>query len=334
MCCNGKMLVSLLAWAGGLPIQKHRRELKILRLLVPVTVLLWVTLLDSAPGSAYRWIRSFDEDSLIPRSDTARQWRESVWGPGDTLVWHVLDDPLWLPHFSGPEETLPLVEESLDIWARIPGADVRWRVDRIVSGEQARGDGRNTVSVEETEDFAGQARRWSRRRRGEPWQTEECDVVLSADYLERLAGSHDNRLSTLLHEFGHCLGLQHAVTTPTIRWDWRWTDSSVWQKDPQMSYGRDIDRTLTEDDAIGASLLRPASGWLRTTGSISEGFCTAAVRQPSSRSMSCATTGEARGPASRSSPTRTERSSPRVSHPESTWCGSIQCSDTMHTQGC
>ena len=234
-----------------------------------MAALLWVMFLDSAPSSGYRFYRSFDEDSLIPRSDTARHWRETVWGPGDTLVWHVLDGPLWLAHFSGPEETLPLVEESLDTWARIPGADVRWRVDGIVSGEQVRGDGRNTVSVEETEDFAGQARRWSRRRRGGPWQMEECDVVLSAAYLERLASTDDYRLSTLLHEFGHCLGLRHAATTPTIRWDWRWTDSSVWQKDPQMSYGRDIDSTLAEDDVIGASLLRPVRGWQRTTGAIS-----------------------------------------------------------------
>ena len=245
------------------------RHYRVRRPVIAVAGFVCALLLDTSPGWGYRFYPSRDEDSIVPRSDTARHWRETVWGPGDSLVWHVLDGPLWLAHFSGPEETLPLVEESLDTWARIPGADVRWRVDGIVSGEQARGDGRNTVSVEETEDFAGQARRWSRRRRGGPWQTEECDVVLSADYLERLAGSHDNRFSTLLHEFGHCLGLRHAAVTPTIRWDWNWTDSSVWQKDPQMSYGRDIDNTLAEDEVIGASLLRPVRGWLRATGSIS-----------------------------------------------------------------
>ena len=227
------------------------------------------TLFGSSPGWGYRFYRSFDQDSRIPRSDTARSWRATVWGPGDTLVWHVLNDPLWQPHFSGPEEVLPLVEESLDTWARISSADVRWHAQGILSGEQVRGDGRNTVSVVETEDYAGQARRWSRRRRGGPWETEECDVVLSTDYLERLAGSNDNRLNTLLHEFGHCLGLRHAATTPTIRWDWRWTNSSVWQKDPQMSYGRDIDSALAEDEVIGASLLRPARGWHQTTGSVS-----------------------------------------------------------------
>lgn len=253
---------------GALGIPTPRRR-SVRRPWIALASLLGALSLDSGSGWAYRFYRSFDEDSLAPRSDAARRWRETVWGPGDTLVWHVLDDSRWQPHFSGPEETLPLVEESLDTWARISSADVRWRVDGILPEEQVSGDGRNTVSVEETEDFAGQARRLLRKRSGGPWETVECDVVLSTNYVERLAGSDDNRLNTLLHEFGHCLGLRHAATTPTIRWDWRWTDSSVWRKDPQMSYGRDIDSALAEDEVIGASLLRPVRGWRQTTGSIS-----------------------------------------------------------------
>ncbi len=245
------------------------RHYRARRPVIAVAGFVCALLLDSSPGWGYRFYRSRDQDSLVPRSDAASRWQSTVWGPGDTLVWHVLDDPLWLTHFPDPEKLLPLVEESLDAWARIPSTDVRWRVDGVVSGEQIRGDRRNTVSVEETEDFGGQARGWSKRRRGGPWERFECDVVLSADYLERLAGSSANRFNTLLHEFGHCLGLRHAAVTPTIRWDWNWTDSSVWQKDPQMSYGRDIDSTVAEDDVIGASLLRPVRGWQRTTGAIS-----------------------------------------------------------------
>ncbi len=245
------------------------RRYRARRPVIAVAGFVCALLLESSPGWGYRFYPSRDEDSVVPRSDAARRWQSTVWGPGDTLVWHLLDDPLWLAHFSGPEEALPLVEESLDAWGRIPSTDVRWRVDGIIVGEQVRGDGRNTVSVEETEDFAGQARRWSRRRLGGPWERVECDVVLGTVYLEKLAGTDDNRLSTLLHELGHCLGLAHAAVTPTVRWNRSWTDSSVWQKDPQMSYGRDIDNTLAEDEAIGASLLRPVRGWLRTTGSIS-----------------------------------------------------------------
>ncbi|MYE13941.1 MAG: hypothetical protein F4X99_20255 [Gammaproteobacteria bacterium] len=248
-----------------MPVSTHRRA----TLPVIAMVAFLGALLGSSPAWSYRFYRSFDHDSRAPGSDAARRWSEATWGPGDTLVWHVLDDPLWQPHFSGAEELLPSVEESLDTWTRVSSADVRWRVDGILAGTQVGRDDRNTVSAEETEDFAGQARGWSLRRGGGPWERIECDVVLSTDYVERLAGSNDNRLNTLLHEFGHCLGLQHAATTPTIRWDWRWTDSSIWQKDPQMSYGRDIDSSLTEDEVIGASLLRPAQGWQRSTGSIS-----------------------------------------------------------------
>ena len=226
-------------------------------------------LLGSSPGWGYRFYRSFDQDSRIPRSDTARGWQATVWGPGDTLVWHVLDGPAWQPHFAASEEVLPLVEESLATWSRIPSADIRWRVAGIASGEQMNGDGRSTLSVEEDLEPYAQARRRSTRSRGGPWETTDCDVVFSTDAVEHLARGGDERLRTLLHEFGHCVGLRHAATTPTIRWDWPWTDSSIWRKDPQMSYGRDIDNELTEDETIGGSLLRPAPGWQRTWGSIS-----------------------------------------------------------------
>ena len=226
-------------------------------------------LLGSNPGWGYRFYRSFDQDSRIPRSDTARNWRATVWGPGDTLVWHVLDGRGWQPHFPASEEVLPLVGEALATWSRVPGADIEWRVAGIAAGEQMSGDGRSTVSVDEDLEPFAQARRRSIRRPGDPWETTECDVVFSTRAVEHLVGGGDERLRTLLHEFGHCVGLRHAATTPTIRWDWGWTDSSVWRKDPQMSYGRDIDNELTEDEMIGGSLLRPAPGWQRTRGSIS-----------------------------------------------------------------
>lgn len=226
-------------------------------------------LLAGDPVWGYRFYRSLEDDSRAPHSDTALRWRETAWGPGDTLVWHVLDDPRWQPHFSGPEEALPLVEESLDIWAQVPGADVRWRVAGVLTGEEFGRDGRNTVSVEELEDFAGYASWWMSRRRGGPWETEECDVQLAPGHLEYLSSDEASSLNVLLHEFGHCLGLSHAAATPTIRLDWPWTDSSIWRSDPKMSYGVDTDNTLSEDEVIGASLLRPVPGWGQTTGSIS-----------------------------------------------------------------
>ena len=247
-----------------------RRRLR--RSAIAAAVLCGLVGLGTRTGWGYRFYPSSDGDSRAPTSDAALRWSSAVWGPGDTLVWHVVDDPLWQPHFSGAEEALPLVRESLDTWARIASAEVRWRVDGVLSREPAHRDGRNTVSVEasvEARDYFAVARRWSTRRRGGPWEMEECDVVIYPVYVESLTEGHEHGLRVLIHEFGHCLGLAHAATPPRIPWNRRWTASSVWPTNPVMSYSRGIDNALTEDDVIGASLLRPARGWPRTTGSIS-----------------------------------------------------------------
>ena len=226
-------------------------------------------LLDSGPGWGYRFYRSLDEDSLIPGSDTARGWQETVWGPGDSLVFRVHEGSDWSPHFESADEVGALVETAAGVWSRVATADVKMRVDGVAQGLGR--DGVNLVVVGTEEPERNRARRWSVRNRPiGRWEHIECDIELGQERLERIADVEvPNRLSTVIHEIGHCIGLAHAAVTPTVRWDYSWTDSSVWQKDPVMSYGRDIDNELTEDEVIGASLLRPARGWLSTTGSIS-----------------------------------------------------------------
>lgn len=238
---------------------------------VVVALLVSALLLDSAPGWGYRFYRARDADSLIPRGDTARRWQEAAWGPGDSLVWHVHEGSDWSPHFGSGGEVAALIETAAGVWSRVATADLGMRVAGVVAAPGAGRDGLNLVVVGTEVPERNIARRWAVRNRASGrWEHVECDILLGQERLERIADVDvPNRLSTVIHEMGHCIGLAHAAVTPTVRWDWDWTDSSVWQKDPVMSYGRDIDNELTEDEVIGASLLRPARGWRRTTGSIS-----------------------------------------------------------------
>lgn len=228
-------------------------------------------LVGSSPGWGYRHYRSLDEDSLIPHSDTARRWAEDAWRPGGTLVFHVHGGSDWSPHFGSAEDVGALVETAAGVWGRVATADLRMRVDGVVRAPGRGRDGLNLVVVGTEEPERNSATRWSVRNRANGrWEHVECDVTLGQERLERIADADvPNGLSTVIHEIGHCIGLAHAAVTPTVRWNRDWTDSSVWQKDPVMSYGRDIDNELTEDEVVGASLLRPAPGWLRTTGSLS-----------------------------------------------------------------
>ena len=88
-------------------------------------------------------------------------------------------------------------------------------------------------------------------------------------------------LTTVKHELGHCLVLAHAQEFPgeDLYWDsngittlrgWRERPAArLWPWDPLMSYGaRSAEGLLEADDRIGASLLRPRSGWLAGTGSV------------------------------------------------------------------
>ena len=81
-------------------------------------------------------------------------------------------------------------------------------------------------------------------------------------------------ISILIHELGHCLGLDHAAVAPHSFWAGYLNQPAgggalgAWGAAPQMSYGETPRNGLTADDVIGASLLRPARGWLRTRGAI------------------------------------------------------------------
>ena len=224
-----------------------------------------------------------DRRALIPTSEEALRWDPAFWGPGDTLVWHIARDGGWELRFDQPEEALPFVAEALSYWSDVSTADIVWRVEGVAGTGRGR-DGRNTVLVDP--DASGAyASHWLTWHPRLGWRIKECDVGIGPWFLERL-GREDPSfvppapnatfgMMAMVHEFGHCIGLAHHAATPAVQRFWTmrrgdYRESSVWGDGSIMGSGGEVGaRYVTEDDAVGASLLRPARGWLQTTGSVS-----------------------------------------------------------------
>ena len=257
-----------------------------------LVVVLAVAFVSVAHGrvGAYRFFTEGDgrdrEGRLIVGSEDAGRWSPDVWGPGETLVWEIAPDPDF-EVFGGPQGVLPLVEQALAAWSDLPSAAISWRVgigDEV--DEAAKIDGRNTIFVNTEGDFGGNADRWWERS-SNGWEMTECDVELgkAEDLLPEDLDPEDLEMRqqiirtrsrhVLVHEFGHCLGLVHAAALSAVGREVFPFGSGrlVHPLDPVMSYGWNFFREeaafLAHDDVVGASLLWPADGWKRTTGSIS-----------------------------------------------------------------
>ena len=242
---------------------------------IPPLVLAAV-LFSSGGADSYLLVSNGDDWS----AQFVQRWNPAVWGPGETLEWVIAAEPGWTSAWveeeyeregpapvEAPEDALPLIAWGLATWSNIESADIRWEITGAEDVEGYVRDGRNTVVVRVTPGILGAGKPWARRVNGE-WMVEECDVLMSPMVVEDMLAGDIFHLGTLVHEFGHCLNLQHSAAYGDIG---RTLDVFPDSRGhpPQMAYAFRSFPEPTLDDAIGASLVRPAPGWLSTTGAIS-----------------------------------------------------------------
>ena len=240
------------------------------------------TALLGAEAPGYRFYDP-NAEGAIPVAEEAVFWSESVWGSGETLTWVVADDPGWTapwtdssgagrqPPLGSPQEVVPVIRTALQAWSEVRTADVRWEVSGVdpTLDTAERGDRRPTIFVDPEAERGSYAAIWWIRNAAGIWELVDCDVPLAPF---AAAAVHDDPWWTyvLIHEFGHCLGLDHAGAFPRINEGREFDLRGAFGKDPLMSYGDfygDIVR-LAPDDRTGASLLRPAPDWRAATGGL------------------------------------------------------------------
>ena len=169
--------------------------------------------------------------------------------------------------------------EALAAWSAVGSADIRWETTGVEAGPGIAEDRRNGVTVTDPPDaeFWGQASIWSEWKdeaRGE-WWTVECDIELVPEAAAYLGSDAPDNLATLIHEFGHCLGLDHAASHS----EWAgWLDRApgVFGEAPKMSYGWGLTNELGTTTIVGASCCGPRAagagapeafpGWSRQPG--------------------------------------------------------------------
>ena len=235
----------------------------------------------------YATIDYGDGPKVLTAAEAAR-WDASVWASGgDVLEWVVAEGPWTEPYediwkethdspFRSVQVVVDLMARSLAVWEGVESADIRWEVSGARAVPGAAMDGRNTVSVKPDDPdhppgtgVTSSATIWSRRDGSGSWVITECDVQFPMYHAVDFATSAPDNLRVPIHEFGHCLGLNH----PASHDEWRkWSGGhgvGAYGPTPVMSYGWTRTNELSQDDIAGASLLRPARGTAPNSGSIS-----------------------------------------------------------------
>ena len=202
--------------------------------------------------------------------ETKPRWQAEIWAPGMTATVAVPDHPVWLEieDIASMEEARALVERALAAWRAVGTADIRWRVRHPVQEDEAE----LVVNIKELgPGFAGASNVSQKEDPDGVWRTYSCEVSMNERVFTGRTvprGLHPTYRS-LVHEFGHCLGLAHGGRYPNAL---SWTNGNGHVPNPL--WGFDGSMTVTPDavpsfdEGVGASLLRPRSGWLETSGAV------------------------------------------------------------------
>ena len=228
-------------------------------------------------AEAYRLYDRGAADSVVTSAEAVR-WAPEVWGPGAELEWRAEDQPEWEAAFGSAARDDSVIGKALAAWSAIPGADIRWSEAATAAPSVGRWnrDASNRVFFSAAGD-EGAGVWFARSRARQVWEISECDVALPSwwaegdwdpDFLEPFA------VEALAEAFGACLGLGPSAEPPTsasVRVAAPETDDGASRLAGFWSSPR-VERPLWNsrfDRVVGASLLRPGAGWVKSVGSIS-----------------------------------------------------------------